>query len=81
MTRQAAKKTRDALSESVSWVTRKREMIVFRKGRKPVAALVPIGDAKLIEALQDEIDLREARKALRERGSVPWEKVKKDLGL
>ena len=33
------------------------------------------------ERIEEEIDLREARKALKERGSVPWEKVKRDLGL
>lgn len=81
MSGQAVRKTRDELRESVRWVARNQEMIVFRRGRKPVAALVPIEDTKLIEALEDEIDIREARKALGERGSVPWEKVKKDLGL
>jgi hypothetical protein len=79
MKRRAQKK--DEFSESVNWVVRKREMIVFRRGKKPVAALVPIKDARLIEAIEDEMDVREARKALRERGSIPWVKVKKDLGL
>jgi hypothetical protein len=79
MRRQAVKK--DELAESVKWVAKRREMIVFRRGRKPVAALVPIRDAKLVEALEDAIDLREARKALKERVRIPWEKVKKDLGL
>lgn len=81
----AKKRTRSAhpndLAESLAWVARKREMIVFRKGRQPVAALVPIRDIEIIERIEEEIDLREARKALKERGSVPWEKVKRDLGL
>jgi addiction module HigA family antidote len=35
----------------------------------------------LIRALEDRIDLRRARKALKERGSVSWKTVKADLGL
>jgi addiction module HigA family antidote len=34
-----------------------------------------------IRALEDRVDLRRARKALKERGSVPWKTVKADLGL
>jgi hypothetical protein len=82
MARQAARKTHDELDASLAYVTREREIIVFRKGRgrKPVAALVPVESDEALEALEDEIDAREARKALHER-SIPWEQVKKDLGL
>ena len=34
-----------------------------------------------IRALENRLDLRRARKALKERGSVSWMKVKADLGL
>ena len=70
------------LSESLDFVTREREIIVFRagKGRKPIAVLVPVNDEAQVEALEDELDVREARKARKERG-IPWEQVKKELGL
>ena len=79
---QAAGKTRDDLTQSLDYVTREREIIVFRRGKrgKPVAVLVPVEDETLIEAIEDQIDAREARKAMRER-SIPWEQVKKELGL
>ncbi len=79
---QAAGKTRDGLTQSIDYVTREREIIVFRRGKrgKPVAALVPVEDETLIEAIEDQIDAREARKAMKER-SIPWEQVKKELGL
>jgi hypothetical protein len=82
MTRQAAPKIHDELGASLEYVTRQREIIVFRKGRgrRPVAALVPVESNEALEALEDGIDVREARKALRER-SISWEQVKKDLGL
>jgi hypothetical protein len=82
MPRQAVRKIHDELGASLEYVTREREIIVFRKGRgrKPVAALVPVETNEALEALENEIDAREARKALRER-SIPWEQVKKSLGL
>jgi hypothetical protein len=49
-----------------------------------VAAVVPIEDVKLLEELEDRIDLEEARAALAEtksKGTIPWEKIKADLGL
>ena len=82
MARQAVRKIHDELGASLEYVAREREIIVFRKGRgrKPVAALVPVESDAAVEALEDEIDAHQARKALRER-SIPWEQVKKDLGL
>jgi hypothetical protein len=41
-------------------------------------------DMELLAALEDRMDLDEARKALKEagrKGSVPWAKVKTELGL
>jgi hypothetical protein len=37
---------------------------------------------KELERLEDEIDLKAARKAMKEGGpTIPWEQVKKELGL
>jgi hypothetical protein len=49
-----------------------------------VAAVVPIEDVKLLEELEDRIDLEDARAALAEaksKGTIPWVKIKADLGL
>ena len=52
-----------------------------------MAALVPIEDMDLIEKLEeieDRQDLEDARAILKEiekEGTIPWETVKKDLGL
>jgi hypothetical protein len=82
MARTAARRIPDDLRASVEHVSRQGEIIVFRRGKhgKPLAALVPVGSDEALEALEDEIDARAARKALHER-SVPWDQVKKDLGL
>jgi len=46
-----------------------------------VAALVPVRDLRLLEALENRIDLEAARKALEDPSSIPWEMVKAELGL
>lgn len=61
----------------------KERLILTRRG-KGIVALVPIEDVKLLEALEDKIDLEEARAALAEtkkKGTIPWEKIKKELDI
>ena len=58
-----------------------KERIVLTRRGKDLAAVVPIEDLKLLEEIEDRIDLEAARKALKESGSIPWEKVKAELGL
>ena len=56
------------------------ERTVVHRRKKPVAAIVPIEDLELIERYEDELDLRLVKKVRREK-TIPWEKVKKELGL
>ena len=58
-----------------------KERIVLTRRGKDLAAVVPIEDLKLLEEIEDRIDLEAARKALKESGSIPWEKVKAELEL
>ena len=57
-----------------------RERVIVHRGKKPVAAVVPIEDFELLEELEDRIDITEARKRLKE-ATIPWSKIKKELGL
>jgi prevent-host-death family protein len=57
------------------------EPIVLSRRGKDLAAIVPIEDLRFIEAIENRIDLDLARKALREKGGIPWRKLKKELGL
>ncbi len=72
---------RDDLANIVNRVAFGAERIVLERRGKDVAAIVSMDDLALLDELESRIDLDAARKALRERGSVPWEKVKADLGL
>jgi prevent-host-death family protein len=58
------------------------ERVIVKRRGKNLFALVPVEDVELLERLEDETDIRLARKAMKEKGpNIPWEKVKKDLGL
>ncbi len=75
---------RDSLSDTLNRVSYSKERIVIRRHGKDLAALVPIEDLMFLEALEDRMDLEEARAALaevKEKGTIPWEKVKQDLGI
>jgi len=75
---------RDSLSDTLNRVSYSKERIVIRRHGKDLAALVPIEDLMFLEALEDRLDLEEARTALaevEEKGTIPWEKVKQDLGI
>jgi prevent-host-death family protein len=58
------------------------EHTIIHRRRKPVAAVVPIADLELIERLEDEIDIADARKVMREKGrNIPLSELKKELNL
>ncbi len=72
---------RQQFSDIVNRTAYGKERIVLTRRGKDVVALIPMEDLTLLEELEDRLDIEAARKALKEPGSVPWEKVKKDLGL
>ena len=41
-----------------------KERVILKRRGKPIAAVVPIDDLRLLEALEDRIDLLDARAAL-----------------
>jgi len=84
MARLAASKVREGFSDTINRVAYGRERVILHRRGKEVAAVVPMEDLKLLEAIEDRIDLEEARKSLahaKKHGATPWEKVKRDLGL
>ena len=75
---------RDSMSDTINRVSYGKERIVIKRHGKELAALVPIEDLRLLEELEDRMDLEEARIALAEAeadGTILWEKVKEDLGI
>jgi prevent-host-death family protein len=75
---------RAQFSEIINRAAFGKERVTLTRRGKEIVAVVPIEDVKLLEVLEDKIDLEEARAALAEakkKGTVSWEKLKKELGL
>ena len=88
MTTVTTKEARDQLSELVNRAAYGKERIVLTRRGKGIAALIPLEDLLALEQmmrqLEDQSDIEAAQKALDEakrKGTVPWEKVKEELGL
>lgn len=86
MARSATQKRPEAFSHSLSRVVTKRERVVVHRRGKAVAALIPLEDLALLEELEDQKDLEDYRAAKEQwerdgRTTVPWAKIKADLGL
>jgi prevent-host-death family protein len=75
---------RAQFSEIINRAAFGKERVTLTRRGKEIAAVVPIEDVKLLEALEDKIDLEEARAALveaKKKGKISWEKIKKELGI
>ena len=81
MARLSASKAREDFADVVNRAAYKGERTLLHRRGKDVAAVVPVADLALLEAIEDRMDLEAARKAMKEPGTIPWAKVKKDLGL
>ncbi len=60
-----------------------KRVVLTRKGKKLVA-IVSIDDLEVLEAIEDRIDLDDARKALasaKKSGTTSWESLKRKLDL
>ncbi|MEX1141598.1 MAG: type II toxin-antitoxin system Phd/YefM family antitoxin [Thermoleophilaceae bacterium] len=68
---------RESLADVVNRVRYTGERLTLTRRGRPVAALVSVEDAELLERLDDETDLEAARRALAEPGDpVPWDRLK-----
>jgi PHD/YefM family antitoxin component YafN of YafNO toxin-antitoxin module len=81
MTSIATTKLRSTLSETISRVTYNGERIRLERNGKAVAAIVTADDLELLERLENKMDLKAVRAALKESGRTPWAEMKKSLGL
>ena len=80
---------KNEISETLNRVVYAGERVLLQRHGKDVAALVSLKELKIleeIEAKEDEIDLREAFKALEEIKSgkdsvVSWDDARKEFGL
>ena len=71
---------RDNLAEALNKVAYAGERVILARRGKGVAALVSMEDLELLEKLEDESDIKAARKARKEKGSVPLAEIKGQNG-
>jgi prevent-host-death family protein len=82
MNRTAVGKGVGSLDRALDRVSR-GQRVVLRRGRKPVAAVIPIEDLKRLQELEDLDDARESLKRLadpREK-RIPYGVIRKQAGL
>lgn len=78
-----AQQMQDQLSEFINQVAHNKEQIIITRRGKAIAVLISQDDFVLLQALQNKQDLEEALDALkeaREKGSIPIESIKEELG-
>lgn len=84
MGRMTAAEAQAGFAKVIDRAERGKERVLLTRRGKAVAAVVPMEDVKFLEKLEDRLDLEDAMDALakaKEEGTVPWEKIKADLGL
>src|SRR5713101_6976187 len=80
------KEIRDNLADALNKVAYAGERVVLARRGKGVAALVSMEDLELLEKLEDEADVRDAKRALAEmkrKGEkpIPLAVIKRRLGM
>ena len=83
MTRMGVSDARDHLSEVVDRARYTQERVVLTKRGREVGAIISIDDLNLLEMLEDQLDIKEARQAIAESQGerISYEEVRKKLGL
>jgi prevent-host-death family protein len=74
----------DDLSEALRRAEQGKERVVIKRRRKPIAALIPMEDLRLLEQLEDQMDARDFRAAwesAKREGFKPLERVLRRLGI
>ena len=84
MVKVEATAARNGFSDLLNQVRYRSDRVIIERRGKGAAALIPIEDLRLLEMLEDTIDIDAARKALadpKNKVRVPLDEVKKRLGL
>ncbi len=73
---------RTRFAEAVNRAKFAGKRTLIRRHGKDVAAVVSVEDLKTLEALEDRLDLEDARRIMKKPGRlIAWKRIKEDLGL
>lgn len=74
---------KEIMTDLINRVAHDKERIILTRRDKEIAALIPIEDLKLLEAMQSKNDLEEATEALKEarsQGTLTLDELKTNIG-
>lgn len=77
-------KEREGFADAINRAAFGNERVLLRRRGRAVAAVVPLNDLRLLEALENRIDLVDARSALAQvnkKGAQSLDAILKDLGI
>lgn len=77
-------KEREELADAINRAAFGNERVLLRRRGRAIAAVVPINDLRLLEALENRIDLVDARDALAQankKGARALDVILKELGV
>jgi prevent-host-death family protein len=75
---------RERFADLIDRAADDKERVVLTRDGRGIVAVVPIEDLELLQDLEDRLDVEEAMAALaeaKEKGTIPLEALKADLGL
>jgi prevent-host-death family protein len=70
-------KIRESLSDTINRVVYRGERVQIERHGKPVAAIVSLRDLEAIEQMEDQIDIKAAKEALKEPGRISLDEYKR----
>ena len=80
----STREARENFSDVINRAAYGKERVILTRRGKPLVAVVPMADVELLETLEDRLDLEDAFAALREaeeKGTIPLDDLKRELGL
>jgi prevent-host-death family protein len=73
---------RKEFSNIINRVAFGNESFLLTRRGEPIAALVSLKELKLLQEIEDHIDIKDAWMAKKEAGEpIPWDELKKELEL
>ena len=81
MKKLSASELREELADALNRVAFGGERIVLHRRGKEIAAIISVEDLAVLQAIEDRIDLEEAKNALSKGEFIPWKRAKKELGI
>jgi prevent-host-death family protein len=80
----SASEAREHFSEIINLVAYGKTRQVLSRRGKELVAIIPIEELRLLERLENKIDLEDAKEELiktKQQGTRSWKAIKKELGL